>query len=307
LSDDEQHMAEVGYDYFLNSILPPAESGNSLRVLSEQRLDVVSENFSPITFGTADVVVPHTPTNGSIVYDWKTGREPRDYSAQMACYALGAMQQYGTEHCVTFCIYLRMGDAGVYRQEWSYGEAYKRVMSIYRSVTNPDKQPTPHPRACQWCAKRLTCSSVHALAVDVAQNYAPEKLEAALAEYHPSRITDPDQMSIALQIREVLEKWCSSVKHHAEQMAATEQIPGYAVKEGNTNRSVTDITAAYAASGLSPEEFLSACKVSVAKLEDAIRAQEDCTKAEAKERLNQRLGALIERSTGKPSLRKEKK
>jgi hypothetical protein len=106
------------------------------------------------------------------------------------------------------------------------------------------------------------------LAITVAKKYGELDLPS---EFHPSQITDPKQMAIALQAAEVMEKWVDSVKAHSLAMRlAGKDIPGYELAEREARRKIVNATGAFnlVKDTLSTEEFLQCVSASMPKLED---------------------------------------
>jgi hypothetical protein len=266
---------------------------------TEFRLSLFDGDFDEITFGTTDVVCK----SPCMVIDYKSGYPAKSYKEQLELYAAAWMDIALNDNCECVLIY----GAARKVEKWyvSYREARDRSMQIIESVKRGD--PAKPCEFCEWCAKRVGCEAVNAVAVKVATGYVDS---FNLAEYHASAISDPAQMAKALYVAGIMDDWAKSVKHHAKELAKGGAIiPGYGLKDGRTNREIIDIQAAYKASGMSAEQFLSCCSASVPDLEKIIAEQmgnKSVTKP-VKEELNKRLGALIETKRGDQILAKEKK
>jgi len=315
LSEDEQEMTAYGVGF----VQAYTGSNDLAKPEVEQRVNVVID-FDEIVFGTVDVMYPPNGEGCCSVIDHKTNRERAGslYYPQLCVYALAAMQKYGCDRCECVLSYVRIQN-GVDQGEdvWHIDRATAEavVRGIHNDVISESMQPTPHEDACTYCAHKLTCEAVSGMALTVAKEYAAEKdLLADLADklecYHPSKIQEPETMGVAKRVRDVLSKWCDSVDHHAKVMAMRgETIPGYSLSNPRKTEYITDIVTAYKATELSPDEFLSCCKVSVPDLRKAVAERDGIAKtgAKAKKHLQGLLGAVLEVKEGEPSLRKAKK
>lgn len=270
--------------------------------LSEERLVLVGDDFSEITFGTADIL--DCVGSRALLADYKSGDE-KDYTAQLACYARMAMQRYGVSICDVYSIYGRLKK--VVPLCFTWGET-DFVLDIIRRAQHIGRQPCANEH-CGWCADETVCPAVTDQVVQVVTEYETDTLPA-LTEFHASEISDPKMMATALQIAGVAESWAKSVKYHAKQLAMNgAEIPGYELKDGKNNRSLPDIMTAWKASGLSAEEFLSCCSVSVSNIEKILAGKlgYKTVGKKVKNEFNARFGALVEAKQCAPELRKKGK
>lgn len=267
---------------------------------TERKVVLYDDDLEEITFGTADVLVSSPQAQ---VMDLKSGYPSKPYVEQLELYALAWMQEISADTCE--CIILYAGEKTTESWSISYKDAHAKIINIIDSVNRGD--PARPCEFCEWCNKRMTCSALSSVAVKVATAYEPT---LDLAEYHASKITDPAQMAKALAVAEILEDWSKSVKHHAKELArGGAVIPNYTLKPGRERREIIDILSGYKASGMTADEFLSCCSVSVPDLEKLVAKQlgnKSVTKA-AKQELAARLGNLIEVKQGDMILSKEKK
>lgn len=220
----------------------------------ETRGNFIAPNFEEMS-GTPDLV------NGLNVFDFKW-RE-RDYTAQMACYALMVIESL--EDTVS------IGELRV-RVHQLFGQPRKAVVldfdrasaegAIEPILSALGGPPTPCDY-CGWCAKRLMCPALTGPAKYIAEKYADLSM-VNVASWHPSEMENPEHLALALTIwRRVLKKWGESVEFHASEAATKKglQLPGYELKERQGRKFVSDTKSAYEASGLAPEKFLQACSV----------------------------------------------
>jgi hypothetical protein len=274
LTETEREQVKWAADWVLDNL--------SLEYFVEERLELLDDNFEVVTFGTADII---DPMSGWLV-DYKSG-EMRDYKAQMATYALMAMDRWGLPRLSCAVLYGRYRE--VERFNLTRAEAEAIVWPIIRSVA--DGQPAPCDY-CGWCANAAACPALAERALTVAGGREDWKLET----YHPSQIADPQQMGRALHLARLLKKWAEAVEHHARQMFVVENVPlppGWKTQARGGKRTVSDIMAAYERAGLTPEQFIACCQLSLPKLEESFALAQGLKKAQVKRELESRLDGLL--------------
>lgn len=255
----------------------------------EQRVTVLDDDFNVVTYGTADFIVP------GIICDLKFGLE-RDYSAQMAAYALGEMQRLGTKSIAVTILYgrLRKGEP----MEIRYDDAKRTVDSIIARRADPERRPVPCDY-CGWCAKAATCPALIETALTVAAGRG-EAAPAEITTYHPSEVTDPEQMALLLRLADQMEAFAKSVKFHGKALAASgADIPGWTLKDRKGKTGVADVMTAYELTGLDPAAFIGACSVSIPKLAKAFGAARNLKTAAARRELEKTLNGVL--TFGAPS------
>jgi len=234
----------------INSIIP---KGPPIEI--ETRVSVIGENFEEITFGSADIIC------GGLLIDLKTGEE-RDYRPQMEAYALGIMQKTGLGQVCVVLIYSKSRKSVQFLITKAEAEAI--VSQVAQAVADPNKKPSPCDY-CGWCASVAECPAL----TERAQAVAKGREDWALVQYHSSKIAEPAEMSKALELAKLLSKWCEAVEHMATDMVLSgKPIPGFKLKERSGNRNVVDIDGLFQAVGIPADKFLSACSVSLTKLEE---------------------------------------
>jgi len=264
---------------------------------------VLLKDFKEVTFGTADVL--GNLNDGMLaVGDYKSGQQ-RDSSAQLAVYALMAMQKSGRTECKCVIWYGR----AEWEESWvlTLEEAERIVYGIIDKVQN-DPQPSIC-EYCSWCEHSGNCSAETEAITTVATEYEPETLDITAVEtWHASEITDPVQMAKVYKVACVLEKWAKAAKHHAKDaMLNGMVIPGYKMRNGSKVRKVDDIQGAYEASGMNPQEFLACCTVSVTALEEAIKEKDGLKGKALKSEVAQRFEEVIYIKENAASMVAEKK
>lgn len=168
---------------------------------------------------------------------------------------------------------------------------------------------------CLYCGRKASCPKLHEKALVIANAYNEDAQLPLPAEFHSSLITDPVQMAKALNAVTVLEKWCESVRSHALKLRLDVgiEIPGWTLTERSGKRSVINPTAAFDLAvqyGVSDEEFMAACTVSLADLEKAVEAH--APKGQKAKKAQEFVDALVDQnaaSRGNPYflLTKERK
>lgn len=276
----------------------------------EKRLSLIGDNFEEITFGTLDVVDVASRATGDtlLVMDYKSG-EDHNYLAQMAVYARMAMITYGKQRCEIHEVYGRKKFANSYTLNFKDTDF---IFDIISSVQSEEKKPAMN-EFCAWCEKHGTCKAATEPIVQVATEYEPENAVAAIpfatiTNWHSSQITDPNQMSMVLQIAEHVGKWADAVKADARKAAlAGMEIPGYYLKQGGGKRIIPDLNLAFEVSGLSVKDFLECCSGAIGKLEKAMakkQGHKSHTSKAAKDDFKAVLGEYIAFDEHQPTLAK---
>ena len=237
--------------------------------------------------GTPDV------TCGNHIFDLKWRR--RDYTAQMADYALAVMQD-GFESVTIHILY------GAFKQieviQLDYATASRIVLDILTRANDPKSEPNPCDY-CGWCAKRLTCNALLNRVNTVVEN----REDWRLTSYHSSEILTAEEMGKALRLAKALGAWCEAVEHHAREMARNGIVPeGFKVQERKGNRFIASITEAYSRSGLSQEDFIAACEIKFSSLVELYAAQNGLKKAAAEREMERKLGEVVQRKNSTVSL-----
>jgi len=261
------------------------------RIEVEVRLHHVAEDGSEIYFGTADAIA------GQHLFDFKSGGDERDYTAQLAAYALARLDHdFGLEevHC-----HILFGRTRTIRTfTLTRAEAEGIVTPILAARQAPDRKPVPCDW-CSYCAHRLSCPALVDRALEVAK--VRDWREDVPAMAHPSSVTDPVVMGRALELSKYVEKWTESVRFHALELAkAGAVIPGWRLQERRGQRDVTDLQAAFDRVQLPPAAFMRACKLSLPRLAEVYSEAHGLQRAPAARELDARLGDLI--VEGKPSV-----
>ena len=269
---------------------------------SEIKLSLLDDDFQEILYGTADVV--GYLYNGNLaVGDYKSGQQ-RDSKAQLAVYALMAMQKHGEKFCQCFIWYGR--DKWEESFAFTYEEAYNLVYAIIKKVGDPSKKPNLC-EYCAWCKHSGTCGATTQAIATVASGYDDPIDISSIDTWHASEITDPNQLGKIYEVAQYLAKWADNAKHSIKQkLVQGETVTGYKLRNGAKKRHVSDIAKAHELSGLTPDEFLACCSVAVGKLEKKIAEKEGLKGNAIKETVNARLEEVIYVKENEPSIIKIK-
>lgn len=268
------------------------DNAGSDGIETEVRLRHVGEDGAELYFGTADVV------SGSTLYDFKSGDDSRDYTPQLAAYALARFDTlFDADVIRCFVLHGRIRKA----KEFSFTR--EQAASIVEPIIAARRDPNRTPKPCDWCAfcaDRITCPALIQRAVVIATRREDFTGELP-AEWHASSITCPRQMAKALNLARFVGDWADSVRHHATELAKSGVvIPGYRLQERRGPREVTDLAEAFNRTGLEPAVFVAACKLSLPKLADIYAGANGLKKAPAARELEAKLGDLI--VEGKPTV-----
>lgn len=260
---------------------------------NELRLDIAG-----LTYGTADVVLVGKST--ATLIDYKMGRvpvDPAETNLQGWAYALGVFDAFDVMAVTVVFLQPRcdiISEFTFYRDP-DYDRMKARVAAVICSAEDLLSPHNPHPENCEYCGRKAECPALAAKALAVATKYSDE-LQLP-EEMHPSNITDPKQMALALKLAPVLVDWAQSVRKHALDMVqGGQEIPGYGLRYRSGQRTIKDLPLVWDTIhqefGVQLHEFLPACSISVTALEKAVKDRQERGKgAAAIRRLNQLLTA----------------
>lgn len=170
--------------------------------------------------GTADGVA----VKGQWLVDLKSG-QIYDYSAQMAAYALGLMQEHFAQDWTTHLLFCDQRE--VVTEHWTYERAFDLVASIVNNVGTAPKEN----QYCNWCAKSLTCparvASKNNAIVTVAGMAPTVQDDAFLA-----LLNDPASLGKFLKQCNTLDDFRDAAKAKArELLEAGQQVPGWRLQK----------------------------------------------------------------------------
>lgn len=216
----------------------------------EQKLTLVDEDLNELMSGTPDQVC------GNYIFDLKW--RPRDYSAQMAAYALMVMQDGGFDK--VFVRVLFGANRSVVEIVFDYESAHKIVSGIVKLANHPGKEPKLCDY-CSWCSKILTCPAVAGKIEGLEKGYSDSPRAQS---WHPSEMETGEQIADALWIaKKVVKPWLESIEFHAKEAMIKKglSLPGFELKPRAGKKYITDVAEAYKLLGLPQEKFLECCDV----------------------------------------------
>ncbi|MDA1277397.1 MAG: DUF2800 domain-containing protein [Verrucomicrobia bacterium] len=197
--------------------------------------------------GTPDVVC------GNHLFDLKW--RYRDYTAQMAAYALMMFQGAPRE---TVTVHLLFG-ATKRAQAFNLTEESCRYIidPIIERARNPDRVPEVCDY-CGWCKLKLTCPAFKVRVDAVLEGRDDWHLETYTTDF----VTDGKEMAKALRLARRIKKWCEAVEWRAKELWQKEgvQIPDFEMKERQAKQYITNVIEAFRRSGLPQDKFLECCE-----------------------------------------------
>lgn len=277
--------------------LPALVKAGTLRV--EERVSVIDDNFEEVNFGTLDLwfSVPGV----AILWDLKTGRR-RNYREQMANYCLAKFQEDPTISRIR-SILLFSAERKSDEDEFDLASAESVFWAAINGATDENRKANPCDY-CSWCLSRPTCPALLS-GVDLVRMDRPdlfpegeafrssETLKKAIAALEwfkdaaagPSSEEELENATKNLsQYSEALAYLFTTAKVAAKYLEGVENsvkeairlgipVPGYKLQKKSGAVEVSDIQGLYNLLKISPDLFLSACKVSTEKLVEAVPAE----------------------------------
>jgi len=251
----------------------------------ELHLELIGKNFEPITFGTIDTAA------SAEIWDYKSDREERHHFYQMAAYALMQMQHKKLPQVTAHICYGKLRK--IVSLTFTETEAWSAIEKVLAIYYNPDRTQMPNDY-CGWCSKILECPAMQRHVDVVAAKYAPEDSDK-IACWNPSEVSDPRTVARMLVIARIVGPWAEAVEKKAKfVLESGQQIPGWTIMERSGARQITDITKAFALTGLSEASFLKCCSVKIGELEEVYAAEKGVKKVEAKRTLKDLLADITE-------------
>jgi hypothetical protein len=258
-------------------------------LMLEVKRSFLAPNFATIT-GTPDV------TCGPVLFDLKWRR--RDYTSQMACYALMLLDSGWGPRIDVYVLYAESQHCD---HIWFDRESAEAVVSSV--LDKPHLCPVPCDY-CGWCKNKTTCSALVARVNAVAAG----REDWALEQYHATQIETPAEMGKALKLARAIIHWAEGVEHRAREMALKQGMvaKGFKLSTRQGNRYITSVLDAFPRVGIPQEDFLKVCEVKLSALTEAYAAFTNMKKAPAERELERKLGDVIQRKNSTQSLVEDK-
>ncbi|MDP6718999.1 MAG: DUF2800 domain-containing protein, partial [Pirellulaceae bacterium] len=129
-----------------------------------------------------------------------------------------------------------------------------------------------------WCKHAATCPAMNQTASKLSEEFSTE-----LQAYDPKNLADPVNLNRALVLSRALRPWMEEVERMAKEHCINGgALEGFELKQRALPAKVKDLNEAFNAVGLSAEQFMGACSLTLGKLYDTFAAAKGVTKAEAK-------------------------
>jgi len=228
----------------------------------EAGLMLLDEDWQELTFGTADVVsmTPRATGDMLVVVDYKSG-SIKEYRPQLHMYARMAMQQHGVNRCECHILY------GMDRHDETFTVNYNEtnyIIDIINQINADQLGEKKVNEFCQYCSHQPTCPQTKAIITSItkSENYdITDIVDWKIENASPDKL---GQMYLALSW---LESFADRVKSQIKQKVQDGmEISGFK-RVTTTKRLIKDLPAAFTVSGLSSEDFLDCCSISVTKLQ----------------------------------------
>ena len=259
LTDDQKTTIEIASRYRDQLIKDTFGEGVETKVIREKLIELKDDKCLNIIFsGHADEV--HI-ADKVLVIDYKFGRIPveaADQNYQIRAYALMSHLQLAPlinevivaiiqprlkkDEAVTIAIY----------QKDELDMALEEMDRTSMEVNHPSAPYSPSGDACRYCRAKSVCPAALEVVDEV----------ACIESNIPAH-----RIEWLLERAEIAEKIVKEIKSKAKEMleADPESVPGYRLKPGANQRTITDPTKAFnrLSNIITGEEFSSACTVSI--------------------------------------------
>jgi hypothetical protein len=265
-------MAEHVESYvdYVRSLVGPDDT-----LLVEHKVDL--GEWIPGCSGTADAVV----ISGDVLHvvDLKFGKGVAvdvHENPQLEAYGLGAWREFEWLNPSQVVLHIVQPRLGVF-ESWAFPateveERGARLRLDAERALAPDAPRIPGEKQCRFCLHRTHCKELAEHAFEtVSGMFKP--LEDVVAEPLAVRSVDrleDDELSAVLPKLDLIERWCSSVRSRAYDVASSRGLPGWKLVAGRSSRRWADESKAreaFVAAGRDPEEFTEVQMLSVAQLE----------------------------------------
>lgn len=300
LQDNEKELTEKCLNFASELIT------DGVQVLVEQPLAYYDNGETePLYTGTADVVLVLKKT--VIVIDWKTGFQPVVEAAnnlQGAAYALAAMQQWSKSSATVIFYNPRIG------QETTHTfENWKGIRDEIKSIIDKCKsEPTLKPceNACRYCKGALSgsCPALQSQTLGLSVSAKAGLIEQLKDLSDEKALELFEACKPAQKLIDAIE---AEIKERAEKNGS---CGDYTIKLVSGGYECKDIQQTFRVSGLSPDQFLGCCAVSLPKLKkqyvDAARL-EGLKKTEAEALLMDKIAPYLTAKPERKTLTKAKK
>lgn len=241
-----------------------------------------------IYFGTCDVLCEIDSV--CTIIDYKSGDGGGKYLAQLAGYALAWFSTHPDPKHNVLAVVLGGRDHSVTKWTLTRKACEDIVLPILLSRKSPDRTP----EVCEWCAWCRNIGTCGAT-TETVRAVAIREGASLPANLDPVALTCPVERGKLLRAAKLVKRWAEYVEDTENKRAKDDgDVPeGFKIQERKGRKYIADVMSAFARSGLSQEDFVTACSVTSSKLE-AVLIAGGMKKAEAKREIEERLGDLIQ-------------
>lgn len=213
--------------------------------------------------------------NGQKGFDLKGQVETngKDYTPQIAAYALMAMDRGGFDEIEYHLLY---ATPKVHKTvNFTRAQAESIVSRVVDNVIEGELNPNSY---CSWCNHAASCPAMTETISKLSEEFSNE-----LQNYDPNNLADPVNLNRALLMVRALKPHLDEIERLAKEHCMNGgSLEGFDLKKRALPAKVRDLNEAFNAVGLSAEQFMGACSLTLGKLYDAFAEANDVSKAEGK-------------------------
>lgn len=232
--------------------------------------------MSTTIFGTVDRVIIRGDHVDLVDFKFGIGEiDDADMNIQGQAYLLGVMDKFPELQTATVHFIIPRRDE-VLTHDYTRADMEDirlRINMIVEKAELENAEAIPNTEGCRYCKHKLSCPALSDKLLPLAKKYSQsvQDFEMTLwGNYAPEKVEDPMVLSKMLNVAQVVDKWQAAAKKQALKLAVEEgaEIPGYDLHYRNASMSIEDAQEAFDALShlMSPEDFMSACKVSVSSV-----------------------------------------
>ena len=236
---------------------------------TEQRIVLVDEDWTLLTFGSADLVGPDW------IFDLKSLYGGKDAYEQMCAYALGEMDARGLDEICVGVVHSALHESESYLVTRMDALAVRDAVIARRK--NPGR-PRKNDR-CTFCAKQAGCPEWTVLAQSMPVPSEPMSIRdaCALLDKPVAELTEADRYQIS-----ALDLWLRSAKGWLEvthdrikkMVLDGVEIPEMRVVERAGKAEVEDVGKAFDLLNVPTSVFMAACDLSLPKITKEMSVQD---------------------------------
>lgn len=289
LNDEEHAIADRCQEEYAE-IVEALDFGSPDHVTVEKRLW-----YGDIWSGQIDLILHWG--DKVLIIDWKTGRVGTGNAAadniQLRAYAVLVRKNLNIKEAYVAIVQpMAQKYTIAHYDESDLIAAETQIQGIVEAAMHPEAPRTPSSSACKYCRAKAICPEAGGVTSE-------------LAVFTPAQVPALSNESIAdfLEKADVVEAFIEAIRDEAKtRLLKGEEIAGRKLQAGRASRSVEDPVEAFKAleQHLTPNEFTSACKVSIPQLEKIFATTNDMKPKEAKAKLEELLSEVLVCKTGAP-------